>query len=249
MIKKQFYYLTLAPSLLLSAASCMAGPPPPAEVRDYLYCELVLTATVNSVTTHPVFNTIGYQTSTPGDSCPDWASQTPQQVIAAYNADPTYTGGATSVAMNLPRHFVMDSVVESGASTNDILWVGATEYGYVANLTTPPQPVYVVTTVQRNSTWTYKKGTLVYELTDPLGNTYVMQSYTTLVDPSLTLRKLSHIGPKDQLPAGWKYKARRLKAELNLTAAGSTQIVNDYFRNTFQINPNAHVQEQEQDKD
>ncbi len=151
--------------------------------------------------------------------------------------------------MNLPRHFVMDSVVESGASTNDILWVGDTEYGSVANLTTSAPPVYVVTTVERNSTWTYKKGTLVYELTDPLGNTYDMQSYTTLVDPSLTLRKLPYIGPKDQLPAGWKYKARRLKAELNLTATGSTQIVNDYFRNTFQINPNAHVQEQDRDKD
>jgi hypothetical protein len=216
----------------------MAGPPPPAEVRDYLYCEVVLDATVNGVISHPVFNTVGYQTSTPGDSCPNWATQTSQEVIAAYNADPSYTGGATDVTMNLPRHFVMDSVVESGSSTNGILWVDTTEYGYVANLTTPPQPVYVVTTVQRNSTWTYKKGTLVYELTDPNGITYVMQSYTTLVDPKLTLRKLSHIGPKDQLPTGWKYKARRLKAELNLTATGSTQIVNDYFRNTYQINPN-----------
>jgi hypothetical protein len=66
-----------------------------------------------------------------------------------------------------------------------------------------------------------------------------MQSYSQQVCPSLSLRKLRGIGPTDQLPAGWTYTVHRLTANLTLTAAGSTTIVNDYYRNTYQIDPGA----------
>ena len=99
---------------------------------------------------------------------------------------------------------------------------------------------YVVNTVQRNTIYTFKKGLQVFELTDPNGNVYVMQSYSQQMDPSLTLAKLPDIGPTKQLPEGWSYAARRLTEELTLTASGSTQIVNDYHRNTYQIDPVAN---------
>ena len=123
--------------------------------------------------------------------------------------------------------------------------VNGLKYGLVGELQTPVgQPTigtdpYVVNTVQRDTVYVFKKGGLVYELTDPSGNVYIMQSYSQQVDTSLTLEKLSDIGSTDQLPTGWKYAARRLNEDLTLTAAGSTSIVNDYYRNTFQINPAA----------
>ena len=82
-------------------------------------------------------------------------------------------------------------------------------------------------------------GFQVFELTDPSGNVYVMQSYSQQVDPSLSLRKLPDIGPSLGLEEGWSYAARRLSEDLTLTAAGSTQIVNDTLANTYQINPAA----------
>ena len=97
---------------------------------------------------------------------------------------------------------------------------------------------YVVNTVQRNTTYVFKAGRKVYELIDPDKNVYVMQSYTTQMQP-LTLKKLDKIGPFNKLPKGWKYRVRTLKNDLTLTAAGTTSIVNDNFRNTYQINPAA----------
>ena len=85
---------------------------------------------------------------------------------------------------------------------------------------------YVPYTVSRGTVYLFKAGTLVYELTDPSGNVYVMQSYSKQIDPNLTLRQLPNIGPSNQLAAGWSYAARRLTADLTLTAAGSTTIVN-----------------------
>jgi hypothetical protein len=64
-----------------------------------------------------------------------------------------------------------------------------------------------------------------------------MQSYSQQVDPSLSLRTLPDIGPDLQLPEGWSYAARTLTEDLTLTAAGSTEIVNDVYKNTYEIDP------------
>ena len=98
---------------------------------------------------------------------------------------------------------------------------------------------YVLNPMQRNTTYTFLKGRLVYELTDPDGNVYVMQSYSQQYEPRLSLGNLPDIGPWLHLPTGWSYASRRLPEDLFLTANGSTQVVLDDFRNAYQINPAA----------
>ncbi len=248
MIKKHFHYLFLAPSLLIAATSAIAGPPTPDEVRDYQYCELVLNATVSGISSVPVFNTTGYQMSTPNASCADWANLTPQLVIDAYNSDTTYTGGATNAIMNLPRHWVMNHITETTPSSDEILWIAGIEFGFVGNLAdTVPAP-YVTNTMLRTTVYSYYKGNEVYELIDPLGRVFTMHSFAQFVDPTLTINKLRYIGPKNHLPKGWKYRARKLEADLNIVANGAIAVVNDYFRNTYSINLNAPV-EKDKDKD
>jgi hypothetical protein len=44
---------------------------------------------------------------------------------------------------------------------------------------------------------------------------------------------------KNKMPKGWVYRTRKLKKDLTLTAAGTTQVVNDQLRNTYQVNPAA----------
>lgn len=214
----------------------------PSDIRDYPYCELIPDTVGDGVITEHVFNTLGFNTC-PKDT---WSTITEQNVIDAYNAQYGSTGLATSATLNGRRHWVMDTIKSDGgnSSSPDTLTVNGMELGKKAILTVPVGQAtigtnaYEVSTVQRSTTYVFKKGRKVYELIDPDKNVYVMQSYTDGVAP-LTLKKLDYIGKYNQLPEGWKYRVRKLTKDLNLTANGATQIVNDYFRNTYQINPAA----------
>ncbi|MEI6373789.1 MAG: hypothetical protein WCP26_08400 [Actinomycetes bacterium] len=227
-----------SPSASGSASSSSSVP---SEVRDYPYCEVIPDTVSGSTVTEHIFNTLPY------GPCPPqkFPSTTEADITAAYNA--AFGANSTTATVNGPRHWVLDSITSQGGitSSQDSMTVNGLKYGLVGELQTPVgQPTigtdpYVVNTVQRDTVYVFKKGGLVYELTDPSGNVYIMQSYSQQVDTSLTLEKLSDIGSTDQLPTGWKYAARRLNEDLTLTAAGSTSIVNDYYRNTFQINPAA----------
>jgi hypothetical protein len=213
----------------------------PSELRDYPYCEVIPDTVSGGTLTEHVFNTLPYGPCNPKK----FTQITEQDIIAAYNE--AYGGNSTSATINGPRHWVVDSITSTGGvtSSGESLTVNGIEFGLAGQLQAPVgSPTigtnpYVPNTIQRNTIYLFKKGTLVYELTDPSGKVYVMQSYSQQIDPSLSLRKLSGIGPTDQLPTGWKYAARRLTANLTLTAAGSTTIVNDYYRNTYQIDPGA----------
>jgi hypothetical protein len=215
---------------------------PPAELRDYPYCEVIPDTVAGDTLTEYVFNTL------PFGPCPakKFETITEQDIIDAYNA--AYGASSTSATINGPRHWVLDTLSATGGVTDsgDTLTVNGIEFGLVGELQNPiDQPTvgsdpYVVNTVERDTIYVFKKGLQVFELTDPNGNVYVMQSYSQEIDPSLSLEKLPEIGPTDQLPEGWSYTARRLTEDLTLTASGTTQIVNDYYRNTFQINPAAN---------
>jgi hypothetical protein len=224
-----------------SATPAGSGQPQPAELRDYPYCEVIPDTVADDTTTEHVFNTLPYGPCIPKQ----FAEVTEQDIIDAYNE--AYGADATSATVNGPRHWVLDTLTSTGGVTasGDELTVDGIKFGLVGQLQTPVgQPTigtdpYVVNTVQRNTIYLFKAGRQVFELTDPSGNVYVMQSYSQQVEPSLSLRTLADIGPDLQLPEGWSYAARTLDEDLTLTASGSTQIVNDYYKNTYQIDPSA----------
>lgn len=83
--------------------------------------------------------------------------------------------------------------------------------------------------------YTYDKDTLVYELTTPEGDIYIMQSYSQQEDPSLTMDQLSSLGPRLTFPTpGWTYTARRLDQQYVLTTTGLAYVMQDNFLNTYQ---------------
>jgi hypothetical protein len=213
----------------------------PQELRDYPYCEVIPdTVSGNTVTEH-VFNTLPFGPCDPQQ----FETITEQDIIDAYNA--AYDPDATAATINGPRHWVLDTLTPTGGVTDsgDTLTVNGIKFGQVGELEIPvgQPPVgtvdYVPNTVMRNTVYLFKKGLQVFELTDPDGNVWVMQSYSQQMDPSLSLARLPDIGPEIGLPEGWSYAARRLTEDLTLTAAGSTQVVNDGLANTYQINPDA----------
>jgi hypothetical protein len=214
----------------------------PAELRDYPYCEVIPNTVSGGIMTENVFNTL------PFGPCPvkQFASITEQDIIAAYNA--AYGANSTSATINGPRHWVLDTLTATGGVTKsgDTLTVNGIKFGLVGQLKTPvgKKPIgtypYIVHWVERDTVYVFKKGLQVFELTDHRrGNVYVMQSYSQQKDSSLSLAKLPFIGPTDRLPKDWSYAARVLTEDLTLTASGKTRIVNDHYRNTYQINPAA----------
>ena len=75
---------------------------------------------------------------------------------------------------------------------------------------------------------------MVYELTSPEGDVYRMQSYTQLVDPTLTIDDLETLGERLELPEGWRYQARVLGEDSQLVADGLAFVINDDFLNAYQ---------------
>jgi hypothetical protein len=96
---------------------------------------------------------------------------------------------------------------------------------------------YTERTIARTNTWEWNEGRKVFELLAPDGATYMMQSYSQELDPSQTIRRLSRLGRRLDLPQGWEYRVRRLKRPLVLKAAGEATIIQDDLRNTYQRLP------------
>lgn len=234
--------LTVVVTPVPAGATSSAGKVPK-DVRDFPYCEVIPDTVSGGTTTEHVFNTLGF------NACPSgkWKTITEDDVVDAYNA--AYGGKAMSATLNGRRHWVMDTIKSDGGTTSspDTLTVNGIEFGLKGLLQVPAgsatigTDAYVVNTVQRNTTYVFKAGRKLFELVDPKGRVYVMQSYSTQFCPKQTLKDLPKIGPKLQLPKGWLYRSRTAEQDLTLTAAGATQIVNDYCRNTYQINPDAHM--------
>ena len=114
--------------------------------------------------------------------------------------------GADLVTLNGPRHFLMDRVKVSdpgpistfaGKQLREVATIDLTKVGLAA------PPAYTQVKIQRGTKFVFLAGKRIFELTDPNGRRYVMQSYAQIVDPGLRYRKLRGIGDRIGLPEGW----------------------------------------------
>ena len=93
---------------------------------------------------------------------------------------------------------------------------------------------YTEQPVRRTTVYGWDQGREVYELVAPDGTTYVMQSYSLQVDPTLTEADLPTLGARLQLPEGWRYRVRRLEEEWSLAVDGEARVVQDELENSYQ---------------
>ena len=107
----------------------------------------------------------------------------------------------------------------------------------VSNLADLVQTPYKERIINRDNTWTWKRGRLVYELIAPCGARYLMQSYSQIVDPGLRIGDLKSLGERLELPPGWRFRARHLRHGLTLKAKGEARIIQDELLNTYQREP------------
>ena len=205
----------------------------PQELRDVRYCEVIPSVQSGSTVTTYVYNTLSY------NNCPrgQWSALTEAEVNQEF--------GSQKAELNGPRHFVMDHAQATGSATGSgkTFTFGGIQTGLRATLTTQAgQPTvgqqgYVPNQVARDTIFTYLAGKPVFELTAPDGHVYVMQSYSQIVDPTLTYRDLPGLGRILKLPSGWSYSSKTLTSTLELNSNGLAYVVNDNLGDSYQQMP------------
>lgn len=201
----------------------------PDDIRDYRYCEIIPVFRSGVTLYVEVYNTLSL------NECPSelWNELDEETLKESY--------GAMAVRINGPRYWVINKMDGHGVTANGkTADFNGIEMALRAILEskvwegTVGDAFYTVNEVQRTTTYTYFAGNMVYELTSPEGDVYRMQSYSQIFDPTLTIDDLETLGERLELPEGWSYQARVLTDDSELTANGSTYIINDEFGSTYQ---------------
>ncbi|MDF1645603.1 MAG: hypothetical protein P1U61_01295 [Legionellaceae bacterium] len=195
-------------------------------VRGTRYCEIIVS---DGWLKCAVYTTEGV------NYCPDasWRTLTKRDVKKAT--------GASKAILQGPHYWVMDKInttplikVESKQfkqlETKKIAYVhiGLSD---ILNGTKP----YRRHKVDLKNVFTYEAGKPVYELIDPQGHVYVMQSYS-LNKTKQTEGSLVKLGTKLKLPKGWQFKSGLLKKQIELkTAHNKAVILHDELMNRYQL--------------
>jgi len=86
----------------------------------------------------------------------------------------------------------------------------------------------------RTSTITYQADMPVFIIQDTDGTPWVMQSFSRLINSSLTYDSLQDLGARLTLPKGWKYRVTVLTKDLQIKAPqGFNWIILDEFWNNY----------------
>ena len=93
---------------------------------------------------------------------------------------------------------------------------------------------YAIMPALRDTAMTIWKGSRVYILDDPDGNSFVMKSASLIKDPDQKFEDLKDLGSRLKLAEGWKFRTRVLEQELVFkTKDGKSFIVQDDIGNTY----------------
>ena len=170
--------------------------------------------------------------SFPLNDCPAelWSELDPQ-AIAAEN-------GAATALLNGPRYWLMNAIEKKPQGPQITKTFGGIEMiqqAMVLLSSMNPAP-YTVNKVSRNTVFVFNAGEEVYELIDPSGRRWVMQTWSQVVDPNLSRADLPGLASRLELPKGWNYQPRVLTSELRVdTRAEAAQVLQDNLTNSYSL--------------
>ncbi|MFK7978319.1 MAG: hypothetical protein AB8C02_19450 [Halioglobus sp.] len=199
---------------------------------NFRYCEVLLGAFNGERLQADVYNSIGFS------DCPQplWDALDADAIAQSYAAD--------VVALNGIRFWVLDGIAATLPAGERILEdFGGITMRLAASANIPfnqatADTSYVVTEVSRDTVFTYVAGRQVYELTDPDGERYMMQSFSRVVDKEQKLGDLQFLNRRLNLPSGWQFSTRVLRDDFQLrTVDGIARVVPDDLNNVYQRVP------------
>ncbi len=208
--------------------SQQADTPTKDGLRDVRYCEVLLLRTEAGEYTAEVWNTLG-------------ENDCPQDQWEALDATAIATEReATAAILNGPRYWVLDSITsdirEDAPETTfgELGMFQAAVIDFGEEL--PSQTPYTERSIVRETVFGFEEGGEVYELVSPDGAVYVMQSYSQIKDPTLTIDDLASLGDRLELPEGWTFRVTPLATDLEiLSSDGVATVIQDELQNTYQL--------------
>lgn len=207
-------------------ATIAPAPDPRRDLRGERYCEILIASRSGTHVAIDVYNTIAVS-DCPADA---WAKANADQIRDEL--------GATKVIKNGPRYWTIVHMTSSKLIDPTPRLLGGIAMRLAGRLARSIADAregvpYQVQEVQRTTVWVYDAGKPVYELVDPQGHVYDMQSFSgQKVDQ--TIESLATLGQRLHVPDGWTFRSRVLTSELQLTAVGGVaHVVQDDLANTY----------------
>jgi len=191
------------------------------------YCEVLLVHPTSTDLTATVYNTY------PLNSCPEsqWAAMDAKAIAAA--------NGVPLAELNGPRYWLMNSITKERSGAEVIKTFGGIamidEATVVLGTSVAAALVpFTPKTVSRQASFSYAAGRQVYELVEPDGTTWIMQTYSQIIDPTLSQGDLPGLASRLTLPSGWTYRVRTLTKPLVVaTANRPAEVLQDNLENSY----------------
>jgi hypothetical protein len=195
-------------------------------LRGLRYCEIIVSQTKFDFA---VYSTIGL------NDCP---SESWKKITTSSVRKET---GSYFIHLNGPRHMVIDGVEDTYFIHDTQVLLGGLRMREAGIVRLSLSDIFKGATpyrehrVERETTWIYQAHRPVYELIDPFGHVYVMQSYSLQKRP-LKETDLAQLGSDLHLPAGWHFRTGLLKKNARLVAINHhAVVVQDNLLNTYQL--------------
>jgi len=146
--------------------------------------------------------------------------------------------GAVTALLNGPRYWLMSSIEKHAAGPQKTMSFGGIDMiqQAVVQLASMNPGPYSVNKVDRKAVFIFDSGRPVFELIDPDGQHWVMQTWSQTVDENLSLNDLPGLASRLHLPAGWSYQTRTLSSPLRVdTTTRDAHVTQDDLANSYSM--------------
>lgn len=146
--------------------------------------------------------------------------------------------GAVAALLNGPRYWLMSAIAKRPGApqpTKSFGGIEMIEQATVQLSSNNPAP-YSANKVDRKAVFTFAAGRPVFELVDPQGQRWVMQTWSQVVDKNLTLDDLPGLADRLHLPEGWHYETRTLTSPLVVDTTNTVaHVLQDDLTNSYSL--------------
>lgn len=190
------------------------------------YGEVLLVRAGESGPEATVYNTF------PLNDCPAelWDNLDAQAIAAENNA--------VAALLNGPRYWLMSAIGKRDREDLEHKTFGGLEMIRQAKVqlsSMNPAP-YQPNRVDRKALFVFDAGREIYELIDPDGRRWVMQTFSQIVDPTLSRADLPGLASRLSLPPGWRYEARTPTSTLRVDTTGQdASVTQDDLKNSYSL--------------
>ncbi len=205
-------------------------------VRGMRYCEVFLIggdAITKDLQANFYNTTDRNNQANPRDTCPQgiWDKVKPEALKKQYDVLGVFKNGPRGWANDW---FELPVGMQRDFDGLEARWMGRVNLPKDVELGKKGSSAYKPTTVHRESKMGFVKGQPVFMLISPDGTPWVMQAWSSIVDPSLSYADLKKLPSKLKLAPGWKSQVKVIDRDLEIKAInGLARIVQDDLENTY----------------